>query len=178
MPPKLVVFCAHPVTGKTELATYMERELGFARVDWDKLTRESEIHDRSKAHPGCDYIDESWRRTLAERDQFLAQNRNVVIDSPATNISSRDRLLDSSTECKRYTIVIEIPNRFHLKLLKKRCPRTEIDINAVYEIHECSWWGDPQYNRIPSEIIRLRNWYWGSLSSMKKAIKRKLENAQ
>ena len=177
MHPKLILFCAYPVTGKTELATYMERELGFARVDWDKIAKESEIYDPSKVPKGYDFRDEAFRRTLTERDQHLSQNKDVVIDSPATDVFSKERLLDTNTRCQKYTIVIEVPKRFHLKLLRKRCPDAIFGLEAVYEIQEGAWWADPIYDKISSEIIRLRNWYFGSLSSMKRKIRRTLENS-
>ena len=178
MHPKLVVFCAYPVTGKTELAAYLEREFGFARVDWDKLTKESEMREPTKAPQGYNFIEEAFRRTLAERDQFLAQNRDVIIDSPATEISSRQRLFTAALPCDKYTIVIDISERFHLALLRKRCPETSFGLEAVYGIREGSWYADPLHDRTHSKIIRLKNSCLFGLRRMKKRLKNELEKSK
>ena len=175
--PRLVTFCAHPVTGKTTISRFLQNELGFIRLGWDELEEAASWPEGVKCdEPGYDFRDGAWKQLEFFRDLYLARGIDVVVDSPATDIYSRDRIFKSEHPHDNYVIVLSVSLLSHRRFIRKRLGNGK-QLGQALSYATRGEWDDPSrcdYSVLQScKIIRYRNWWpWDMKIIQRSLIKR------
>jgi len=155
MTPRLVVLSGYPSSGKTTIARYMQRELGFERVASDDLR----LMLFGVAHPELmkdpEYNLKEWEILwpLIDRGKayLLTIGRDVVVDSTAAFNDLRRTLLNT-----RYGNV-EIPAEKYLAIIHvdKEVLRQRDHPDAIETWN--SFWNEPESNPIGYEVLSYVN---------------------
>gem|GEM_PF-4174794 len=190
-----------PGSGKTAIASYLEQELGFARVDWDRHCKESErpgpapelkqvVTEFDEGDISCtvisyeggggyDYRDEAWKRLLCERDGYLQSGRDVVIDGLVNDFWSRERVYKTRLVAEKALVVVEVGFLRHWRNLKKRCPDELVTWDTVDAVRAAAsdWFSIPNETS-DLKVLRYQNDYFWSLWSIRRDLKKQFRMIQ
>jgi len=119
MKPRLVVISGYPSSGKTIIATYMQRELGFERLSSDDYRKMLFGVEHPEFMQDPEYETKEWKILWPLLDRAKADllyiGRNVVIDSTAGFNDLRRMLLntrygngDIEIEAEKYLLLLRV----------------------------------------------------------------------
>ncbi|MFH1630748.1 MAG: AAA family ATPase [Candidatus Aenigmatarchaeota archaeon] len=136
--PKLIVLTGFPTTGKTSIALFIERYLGFAMLSADEIAKGIFGH----GHPFGEGENprKIFETVFRRRDRFLNQRRDVVIDSGATTDDQRKSFFSTPVKTVNYLIWIQAKSEILEKRLKDRPWVTQ----GLDELVKEQRWRDPR----------------------------------